>query len=92
MDSEENVHEPMFFYQQRKCIYLQKDLKTVTLYSGFLKRPGELGNPNSSAKVKLRLNFFFIPAQEIVCRETEVVNTISSDETRMNSFETSLNI
>ena len=36
------------------------------------ERTVELGNPNTSAKVKLCL-FLCIPAVEIVCSETEVL-------------------
>ena len=43
---------------------------TVTTGLGNPKRPVELGNPNTYAEAKLCL--FFIPAQEIVCRETEI--------------------
>ena len=40
------------------------------------KGPVKLGNPNTSAEVKLYLLFLFILAQEIVWRETEVLNTV----------------
>ena len=39
--------------------------------------PVELGKPNNSTEAKLCL-FLFIPAQKIVCSETEVLNTVSS--------------
>ena len=42
------------------------------------KGPAELGNSNTYAEVNLCL-FLLIPALEIVCRKTEVLNTISSD-------------
>ena len=47
----------------------------VTTLLGDLKRPFELGNPNTCAEVKLCC--FFMPAQKIVCRDTEVLNTVS---------------
>ena len=42
-----------------------------------LKKPVELGYPNTCAEAKLRL-FLFIPALEIVCSETKVHKTVSS--------------
>ena len=46
-------------------------IKSVTTLLENLNAPIELGNPNIYAEVKLSL-FSFMPAQEIVCRETEV--------------------
>ena len=43
---------------------------------GNQKGPIKLDNPNTSAEVKLFL--FLFMAQEIVCCETEVFNTVSS--------------
>ena len=48
----------------------------VTTGLGNPKRSVEQGNPNFCAEAKLCL--FFTPAQEIVCRETEFLHTVSS--------------
>ena len=58
---------------------------TVTTGLGNPKRPVELGNPNTCAEAKLCL--FFIPAQEIVSRETEFFHRVSSGSAQMNFFE-----
>ena len=49
-----------------------------TTVSGNPKGLVELDNRNTIAEAKLCLFLFFIPAQEIACRETEVLNTVSS--------------
>ena len=49
----------------------------VTTLLGNSKGPVKQANLNTCAKVKLCL-FLFMPALEIVCRETEVLNTVSS--------------
>ena len=49
---------------------------SVTTSLGNVKRPVKLTKPNTCAEV--RLGLFFIPAQEIVCRQTEALNIVSS--------------
>ena len=50
---------------------------SVTTLLGNLKEPVELGDPITCANVKLCL-FLFMPALEIVFRETKVLKTVSS--------------
>ena len=47
----------------------------VTTLLGNLNRPVKLRNPNTSAEAKLCL-LFFIPTQEIVCREAKVLKQL----------------
>ena len=49
----------------------------VTVVFGNSKGLVKLGYPNICAEVKLSL-FLFMPALEIVCHETEVLNSVSS--------------
>ena len=55
----------------------------VTTLLGNTKGPVELDIPNTCAEVKLCL-FLFMPAQEIVCRKTEVLKTVSSGYVQMD--------
>ena len=48
--------------------------------------PVELGNPNTCAEVKLCL-FLFTSALEIICRETEILNTVSYSSVRADSLQ-----
>ena len=55
-------------------VLLLKNRIVTTLFKN-PKRLVKLGNINTCAEVKLCL---FMPALEIVCRKTEVLNTVSS--------------
>ena len=59
--------------QGDRLIRLTQYPPLVTTLLGNLKRPVELVNPNTSDEAKLCFIFSFIPAQKIVCLETEVL-------------------
>ena len=50
----------------------------VTTLVGNQKGPVEFSNPNINTEAKLCLFIFLYTSSEIVCRETEVPNTVSS--------------
>ena len=65
------IHMQKDFY-----IYIYCQYRFVTTLLGNPKGSVELGSSNSCAAVRLCL-FLFMPAPKIVCRETEVLNTVS---------------
>ena len=62
---------------QRMCSSCMSHCQLSQTLLGNQKEPVELGNPNSCVEVKLCLLRNY-PAQEIVYRETKVLNTVRS--------------
>ena len=66
----EQKRDPNFFDSETEIIV------SVTTLLGNLKGRIELSNTNTCAEVKLSL-FLFMPAIEMVCRVSKVLNTLS---------------